>query len=442
MNGFQKPSCPPRSRLYSLAPCNVETIWRESLTGYLNRLARTHHISPRALIADVILPRLGTPLPFPRITQLGTQGMGLNGPLAWAQAWAGVLEQETSRTDLHLLTLPWWIGDLSPWRQLRAAPAWCPLCLAAWRKQGHPIYQPLVWMFQIVTVCPRHQSFLVDRCPACQKGQKIITTNKTNPGDCTHCSAWLGAGTSSFACSGNLEPLMAWQAWVMHVLRELHDVSQVIGVLPWEPFFRQLASSLEQQRGYPKLARVTGMPRAILRRWGSGTTYRPTLEAILKLCYVCEVTPVQVMNGQLDRLQQIIEQGTDRHPPLPRRQNRRVDREQCQQALQAVLDRQAEPLGIAHIAKQLGYDTCQLVYHFSEECAVITQRVKEHRLRRKEQHLVRIREEVRQAVFSLHAQGLYPSQRRVRLLLPGRLLRDPEAKEAWRATLRELGFEP
>lgn len=433
---------PPRSKLYNLAPCNVETMWRESLTGYINRLARTHHISPRALIADVILPRLGAPLPFPRITQLGRQGMGLNGALAAAFAWAGVLEQETSRTDLHLLTLPWWIGDLSPWRQLRTAPAWCPWCLSAWRKQGHPIYQPLLWMFQIVTVCPGHQSLLVDRCPSCQKRQKIITTNKTNPGECTHCTVWLGAETSGSASSVHNEPLMAWQAWVMQVLKELHEVSQVVGVLPWEPFFRQLASFLKQQRRYAKIARVTGVARGILCRWGSGTTYQPTLEAILKLCYVCEVTPVQVMNGQLDRLQQIIEQGTDRHPPLPRRHNHRVDREHCQAALQSVLDGQAEPLGIAHLAKQLGYDPCQLVYHFPEECAVITQRFKEHRLRRKEQHLAHIREEVRQAVFSLHTQGLYPSQRRVRPLLPGRLLRDPEAKKAWRATVRELGFEP
>ncbi len=441
MNTLQPPAYPPRSKLYHLAPCNVETMWRESLTGYLNRLARTHHISPRALIADMILPQLDIQLPFPRITQLGIQGMGLNGALSLAQAWAAVLEQLTARTDLHLLTLPWWIGDLSPWRQLRAVPAWCPWCLSAWRKQGQPIYQPLFWMFQLVTVCPGHQRLLVDQCPVCQKRQKIITTHKTNPGECTHCSAWLGAETSSAAWAVHNEQLLAWQVWVIQVLKELHEVSQVVGILPWEPFFRQLASFLEQQKRYAKIAQVTGMPRAILCRWGNGTLYRPTLEAILKLCYACEITPVQVMNGQLDHLQQVIEQGTARHSPLPRRQNRRVDRERCQEALHAVLDGQTELLGIAHLARQLGYDPCQLAYHFPEECAVITRRFQEHRLRRKEQHLVHIRGEVRHAVLTLHAQGLYPSQRRVRRLLPGRLLRDPEAKAAWRATLRELGFE-
>lgn len=269
-----------------------------------------------------------------------------------------------------------------------------------------------------------------------------MTTHTTHPGECTHWTVWLGAETSGSASSVPHEPLLAWQAWVMQVLKALHEVSQVVGVLPWEPCFRQLASLLKQQRREATIARVTGVARGMLCRWGSGTTYQPTLEAILTRWSVCEGTPVQVRHGQLDRLQQIIEQGTDRHPPLPRRQTPRGDREHCQAILQSVLDGQAEALGIAHLAKPLGYDPCQLVSHVPDACAVMTQRFKEHRLRRKEQHLAHIREEVRQAVVSLHAQGLSPSQRRVRPLLPGRLLRDPEAKKAWRATVRELGFEP
>lgn len=55
---FQESHMPERSRLYSLAPYAIETIWRESLTGYINRLGRTHHISPRAFVAEMILPLL------------------------------------------------------------------------------------------------------------------------------------------------------------------------------------------------------------------------------------------------------------------------------------------------------------------------------------------------------------------------------------------------
>lgn len=47
---------PPRTRLYHLAPHLPESFWCESLTSYLNRLAQAHHVSPRALVAEVIGP--------------------------------------------------------------------------------------------------------------------------------------------------------------------------------------------------------------------------------------------------------------------------------------------------------------------------------------------------------------------------------------------------
>src|SRR5260370_135371 len=158
-NVLQEANIPPRSHLYSLPPCNVETIWRESLTGYMNRLARTHHISPRDLVAQEILPRLGDGfhLSPPRLALLGAQGMSLNGSGDLARALTVVLEHLTAQTDLHLLTIPWWIGDLSPRRQLREAPAWCPSCLSAWREKENRIYQPLFSMFQSALIFPRHQ---------------------------------------------------------------------------------------------------------------------------------------------------------------------------------------------------------------------------------------------------------------------------------------------
>jgi len=444
-NVLQETNIPPRSHLYSLPPCNVETIWRESLTGYMNRLARTHHISPRDLVAQEILPRLGDGfhLSPPRLALLGAQGMSLNGSGDLARAWTGVLERLTAQTDLHLLTLAWWIGDLSPRRQLREAPAWCPSCLSEWREKGDTIYQPLFWMFQIVMICPRHQNFLVDRCPSCQKKQTIITTNKTEPGQCTHCKAWLGAEAYDSPKQSQDDALISWQRWVMNALEELLTASLVTDVLQWEPFFRHLARCLKGQRACSKVARLTGTGRGRLQQWISDDdAYTPTFEAICKFCYACDVTPLQVMTDQLDGLQQIIQSAAVPHSLRPRRLNRQVDQEQCLAFLQAVINGQEEPLGVYQIAMRLGYAVRQLVYHFPHECALVTQRAKEYRKQRKEQRLTQVREEVRLAMLSLHAQGVYPSQRQLRSLLPGGFMLQPAAKEAWYATLHELGFEP
>ena len=55
---------PPRSRLYGLVPREVGTIWVESLTSYLNRLGWRHGISPRALVAQEIVPHLSNDYPL------------------------------------------------------------------------------------------------------------------------------------------------------------------------------------------------------------------------------------------------------------------------------------------------------------------------------------------------------------------------------------------
>jgi DNA-binding phage protein len=435
-----------RSRLYSLVPYAIGGIWRESLTGYINRLGWTHHISPRAFVAEMVIPRLKEDLglPLPAAAMFGAHGaMSLNGTGELASTAVALLKHLTVRMDLHLLTLPWWVGDLPRRGQLRETPAWCPSCLAGWRTQGLPLYQPLLWMFQMVTICPGHRTFLVDRCPWCQKHQMIIATNKTQPGECTACGAFLGEDSRN--CSGQLdnEAHIAWQQWVISVLKELLTVSRACGPIQWEPFFRHLANYLKEHKAYSKLARLAGITRQALHRWGNNDdTYTPTLQTLLKFCYACNVTPLQVMRNQLDHLQHASSQGTEGDSSLPHRPMRRVDRERCQALLQAVLDGREELLGVYPIAQRLGYAESSLLYHFPQQCAEITQRAKAYRKQRKEQRLVLICEQVRQATIDVHALGRYPSQDTVQSFLPNHLMRMQEARAVWRATLRELGCEP
>ena len=72
---------PPRSRLYCFPPLGVGTLWAESLTSYINRLAWTYRVSPRVLVAQEVIPQL-SPEQRPS-TQLATFcrsiATGLNG---------------------------------------------------------------------------------------------------------------------------------------------------------------------------------------------------------------------------------------------------------------------------------------------------------------------------------------------------------------------------
>ena len=436
---------PPRSRLYHLVPYEIGTPWCESLTGYINRLGWTHHVPPRALVAQEVVPRLDEHLRL--VAPVGVFGtkwaMSLNGAGTMTKPWIEVLSHLTTRFDFSLLTLPSWIGDLSPRWQLRETPAWCPSCFSDWRASGHPLYQPLLWMIRVVTLCPRHRTPLINHCSSCQKPQLVFAPSKTQPGECSSCAHWLGKEANVPLDQEVSEELMNWQEWIWATLKELQAASPTSGMLTWGPFFRHLATYLKEQKGYSRLAQATGIDRTILYRWvDHDDAYHPTLEAVLKFCYVCQVTPLQMMNGQLDQLQQTIQGGTELHSPLSRRQHQRVDRERCQTALQAALDSREEPLALYQVARRLGYEARQLAYHFPEECKLVTQRAKEYRTQRKVQRLVQMRENIQQAVLSLHTQGIYPSLHKVQSFLPSGLMRMPEAREAWHGALRDVGFDP
>ncbi len=443
---FQRSDVPARSRLYSLVPYEIETIWRESLTGYINRLGWTHHVSPRALAAEMITPLLKKDLrsPLPTASMFGAhEAMSLNGAGSLASAGSALLNDLTGRTDLHLLTLPWWVGDLPRRGQLRVSPAWCPLCLAEWRDKGQPCYQPLLWMFQIVIICPRHRSPLPDRCPFCQKRQMILATNNTQPGECTSCGTFLGEKPKSCSGGPEHEQQMGWQIWVISVLEELLAASQAYGQLHWEPFFRHLATYLKEHQAYTKLARVTGITRQALHHWvKSDDPYAPTFQILLQFCYACNVTPLQVMRNELDHFQQINERETGNDSFRPQRPVRRVvDRERCQTLLQAVLDGKEQPLGTSQVAQRLGYDEHSLMEHFPQECAEITRRAKAYRKQHKEQRFALIAEQVGQATFAVHASGNYPSQHAITPLLPLGTMRMLVAKTAWHTALQKLGLE-
>jgi len=238
------------------------------------------------------------------------------------------------------------------------------------------------------------------------------------------------------------EETIQWQEWVIRSLEELRTVSLFSGVIHWEEFFIGLARAMEQQGSYSRLAHLTGVNRQVLYRWVGGTA-TPSLEMILRFCYVCGVMPAQVLAGQTALLKQVIQSGTASHPPRHRRiPYQRVDKQRCLELLQNILDDGEDFPSLPQVAKRLGYSDQVLMHHFPQECAKIVQRAQEHRRQQKEQRIARLCEEVRQAVITLHAQGISPTHRRVmRLLSRPSFMRAPEASAVWHATRRELGLE-
>lgn len=433
---------PPRSHLYPLAPHAPEALWCESLTSYMNRLARAHYVSPRTLVAEVINPLLPSPNPF--VATFGAEAaMGLNGNGKQSKDWQAILERLTGQAHLHRCTVETFLGDFPPKKLLRRTPVWCPMCLEEWRRADQLLYQPLLWMLQVVTVCPTHQTLLVDCCPSCHHRQKVLATNKTQPFECTSCVAWLGQEASPRLEGEEAVHLLTWQTWLFSALEELHQASLNLGGFSWQVFFTKLVDYLRARKGaFRRLALASGVEPANFH--ARIAHQEVALISLLTFCYRCEVTPWQVMQGQLEPLERIIQDGTSRFSPVPPRSQRHVDRDACARHLDAALNREGVLPSLRDVAKELGYGGVnQLTYHFPEQCALIAQRYLEYRDQRKQQRLLKVREEVRLAVFSLYARGEYPLRYKLSdEFFPNGLMRQAEAIEAWREAMRELGLDP
>jgi hypothetical protein len=114
------------------------------------------------------------------------------------------------------------------------------------------------------------------------------------------------------------------------------------------------------------------------------------------------------------------------------------------QALEAILASDEDPPpSLNRIAKRLGCSgSSYLSKHFPEQSAIITERYQAHVQARKARRLQALREQVRQATFEIHAQGLYPTLGELgKQLGKPKCILDPDVRAAWEEATRELGLQ-
>jgi transcriptional regulator with XRE-family HTH domain len=438
---------PPRSRLYSLVPAGIGTPLIESLTSYINRLAWTYRVGPRILIAQEIMPHLGKSYHFQSSSSLlgafcRSEAMSINSAGEGTLDWSGTLERLTMRGDLQDLTLCQWAGKIPPQGLLRAAPAWCPTCYHEWWEKGLPIYQPLLWMLQIVTVCLRHRRQLEERCLHCQRKQSVIPA-RIQPGCCTQCLTWLGISSNPEIENEVYEETLDWQQWVLNTIGELRQASATSGILVWEQLANGLALCSEIIGSSKQLASLVGISKQLLSSW-QNRKQTPSFGRMLELCYVLDISPLLLMTNNPEALKEALrEREIHRQPRLKHLPPHPVDRNQALALIQAVLAGRKTPMGVRQLERRLGLGAKTLIYHFPQECALVTARYKTYREEQARQRMELGCNEVRQVTLKLFAGGTNPSAQEVarKLSDPG-VMRTPEGLTTWHAARRELGLEP
>jgi hypothetical protein len=186
------------TRLFNLNPIGEDTAYVECLTSYIGRLAKAHSVTVGTLVARELAPVLNKVYILKSCNKGGSRfyesAKEINGIGKTAEDCIAALQRLTGRTDLRNLTLVTLGKILSSRGLLRSHLAWCPACFEEWRIKGEPIYQPLIWNFQVVNYCWKHNINLNTRCPSLNCGKENPLLNRRfQPGYCTYCGIWLGS---------------------------------------------------------------------------------------------------------------------------------------------------------------------------------------------------------------------------------------------------------
>ena len=452
-----RPTIPPRSRLFHLEPLGIGTPETESLTGYVARLAEAHGVATRQLVIHEILPLLDRPHLATTLDQSllsafwRNETRALNGTRTLAQSLVRALEHLTGRRDLLFLTMLPWAEVLPAYHLQRPSRAWCPACYETWRQAGQPVCEPLIWTLRSVTACPRHRRRLRSICPYpdCDRPSPILGA-RSRPGYCARCGRWLGCTQD-----GNLvvdealpEDALQAQTWIVHAVGELLAAAPNLATFPRrEQLTRTLAASVEQVAGGNRSAwaRRLGLTTGSHDNWHTGMM-RPSLERLLQVCCSLGTTPLRFFLGDPGLAAppreglRIVPEG----PPSPWHLRPPSHRQAMQRALEAVLtaDEQPPP-SLREVAQRLGDTVLYLRHHLPNLCRAISERHLSYQRARGSETRARVRDEVRRATYRVHAEGHYPSARRVALLLSDPVsIRSKPARAAWHEALRELGWQP
>jgi TniQ len=302
---------PRHSRLYStvvpIAPASAWGRLGECLTSYLCRLAAAHRFHVGTLIAHEISPTLdGAWFRFASDRGLDSffQDAGeVNGLGAMARQWCHALMSLCERSDLNQLTLLAW-ADALPARKLhRRRQAWCAQCFAEWRAVDEPLYLPLLWTLDVVTVCPAHGCALVTRCPYRDCGAQLRWLGwRTHPGWCNRCGRWLGAigpdgaGRMRDDCHSAQD---GEESALAALAVEALAWSRNGGASPPRGGVARGLSRLIEERADGNIsafARQMAVPKVTLWGWATGRT-RPEFGALLQLCRQAGVAPSSLLYG-------------------------------------------------------------------------------------------------------------------------------------------------
>lgn len=445
------PLLPRVTRLYHFSPIGLGTPIVESLTGYIVRLAEAHCVSAGVLYWKEIrvLADKGNIFTFRVPNAAGYSTHTINGFGSPAADFVRALETLTGRRDLSYLTLLTWARVLPGHSLLRRCRAWCESCLHTWREANQPIYEPLLWTLQAVTVCPYHRRFLRQACPHC--GRQVGPLESRSRRDCcSRCGQTLMPAAINPTSDSRMLPSdeLMWGSWVASALGELLAAAPQITCPPGR---QRLAETIRLcvdslcSRNASALARFMHVGRGAVSRWQRGKSI-PRLTLLLSMAYRLGISLLDLLLGcptfaaspGFVRAAPVEVNARGQRPTM--QHGRRIHRAEVSRILHVALN-EIPPPSVNRVMGRLSYGRATIYRHFPELCRQIAQHYAEYRAKRAIARKALAAEEVKRVAYDLHAKGIRLTRQHIRpLLTSSDYLNLEEGRTALREARRQIGL--
>jgi len=440
------------SDFYHLTPVGIGTPYVESLTGYIIRLAEAHSVSVEVLFSKGVMPAMDKEYwacqgERTLSSTVSHRIKAINSTGVIATDWVKALEAITRREDLRFLTLLTWTNILSQRHLIRSVRAWCPACYEGWRIKGEVIYEPLLWELETVSICPNHRCRLRLQCGYCNHSLALVE-RYSRPGYCSKCRNWLGISEETVLATeleiGEEE--FGWQAWSVAVIGELLAVAPSLASPPPKGRLAEaIAICIEESAegvltNFASLIRVS---KTTVWGWHSGKM-RVTLDGLLRVCYYTGKSVVQLFCEKYDGTSALIRPNLSQNSldrlTFQRKKRESIDKEKVRRILEAAVE-EHPPSPLYKVIERIGHHARSIYKHFPSLSHQIATRYAEYQESTRKQKKGESREAIRQAAFTIHQNGLYPSLKRVYALLEGPVcLKYKEMYEVLMEVRRELGL--
>lgn len=403
---------PPRSRYYSLKPQGAETEFVESAASYLYRLSSAHNVRVTSFLKDMTSQDV-------KVWNLSALCRGV-----YAVKYTSLMEKGVGNLNIRDLTLHKYYSVINDINLLASTRRWCPKCLSECRLDGI-IYEQLAWLLKLMPACSKHRIRLHTSCPVCQ-ATDLKLSKDVRLGFCNFCGSWLGG----LECNLEVIPDDPWINWIIDNLSDL--ISKIsIGNPSFEMFKQNLQIIINNIPG-DNLYRLLECAKSTVHYWLNGKG-KPSLEALLKISYMSNIPVTDLIERK------IIDPVIIKKVILPKARAQKtlnLNNDEVERVLSASIDSfTTNPISVNMIANKLKICVDNLKKKYPTETKELIRLYANYRTHRKNARLEKIEQYIIDRVYLLHAEGIYPSRRKVMGKLHSLRL-----QKIWRNVMIELGY--